>query len=372
MPFHVVNERPRTPIWDAIVLLLTGVIIILGSDSETTSLTDENGVDLDAFGGDSIARLQAGRSLANKFVSVKGFDNHTRDCARTPPPFRPKEPPRGERRPRPHGVLRSELYMRSSPRTFSRTAPPDRRSGENWPGLTLKEYLCQFAPAAIREKFAAQADYVSANQGRQMLHLMNSAVAKEIIGSVVANPSGGVKTFPSISKNYIHTTRGLRGGRLQYSLKQGLSQMMLMSETAVGETHVIKVKDLGSHANTITLKGYRDKPFTLYVHNKLGAGRDYLRMTIDNVPLTAGSDLQINIKPGIGGVELVAAGQPINSVVSFEYLRGRTSLVSKFQLNGKDGLRFAPSTFITSNQLKVSRINTLFGESLGGTLVKAM
>jgi hypothetical protein len=104
----------------------------------------------------------------------------------------------------------------------------------------------------------------------------------------------------------------------------------------------------------------------------LGAGRDYLRMTIDNVPLTAGSDLQINIKPGIGGVELVAAGQPINSVVSFEYLRGRTSLVSKFQLNGKDGLRFAPSTFITSNQLKVSRINTLFGESLGGTLVKAM
>ena len=95
-------------------------------------------------------------------------------------------------------------------------------------------------------------------------------------------------------------------------------------------------------------------------------------MTIDNLPLTAGSDLQINIKPGIGGVELVSAGRPINSVVSFEYLRGRTSLSSKFQLKGKDGLRFAPSTFITSNQLKVSRINTLFGASLEGTLVNAI
>jgi hypothetical protein len=52
---------------------------------------------------------------------------------------------------------------------------------------------------------------------------------------------------------------------------------------------------------------YRDKPFTLYVHNRRGVGRDYLRMTIDNVPQTAGSDLQINIKPGIGGVELIAA-----------------------------------------------------------------
>jgi len=31
-----------------------------------------------------------------------------------------------------------------------------------------------------------------------------------------------------------------------------------------------------------------------------------------------------------------------------------------------------PWTFIISNQLKVSRTNTLFGESLGGTLLNAM
>jgi hypothetical protein len=31
-----------------------------------------------------------------------------------------------------------------------------------------------------------------------------------------------------------------------------------------------------------------------------------------------------------------------------------------------------PSTFITANQLKVSRINTLFGDSLSSKLVQAM
>jgi len=112
--------------------------------------------------------------------------------------------------------------------------------------------------------------------------------------------------------------------------------------------------------------------FSLEVHNKLGAGRDHLRMSIASIPLTAGGELQINVKPGIGGLELVSAGQVINSTVSFDYVRRGISLSSKFEVKGQDGLRIVPSTFITSNQLKVSRINTLFGKSLSGTLVKAM
>jgi hypothetical protein len=371
MPFDMVNERPRTPIYEAIMLLITGVIVILGSDSETTSLTDENGIDLDAFGPDSVARLQAGRSLTNKFVSVKGFDSHTRECAKERATPRPEEP-HGQWRPRPHGVLTSEVHMRSEPKAFSRTAPPNKRSGDDWTRITLREYLCQVAPAAIREKFARHPEYVATNRGRLMLHLMDAGITKEILASALGKVPAPVDSFPAISKNYIHTTRGLRGGRLQYGLKQGLTQLLLTAETAAGETHTMQVKDLGTHTNAITLKGYRDKLFTLQVYNKLGAGKDYLRVSVDGIPLVAGAEVKINVKPGIGGIELVSAGQEIKATVSFEYVRRGTELKSKFELKEQNGLRVLPSTFITANQLKVSRINTLFGDSLSSKLVQAM
>ncbi len=370
MPFELVNERPRTPIYDAIMLLLEGVIMIVGADSETTSLTDENGVDLDAFGADSIARLQAGASLTNKFVSIKGFDSHRADCAKertTPQPKDPHEP----RRPRPHGVLTSEVHMRSQPRRFSRSIPPNKRSGDDWKRITLKEYLCQLAPARIREQFRRHPEFVAANEGRLMFHLTDSEVVKEILGGALAGrPTAG--SYPAVSKNYVHKTRGLRRGRLQYGLKQGLSQLVLSAEAAAGETHVIQVKDLGTHTNAITVKGYRDKMFSLHVDNKLGAGRDHLRISVDGIPLVAGSEVQINVKPGIGGIELVAAGQPIQATVSFDYVRRGARLSSKFELAGQDGVRVVPSTFITDNQLKVSGIETLFGDALTSTVVDAM
>jgi hypothetical protein len=134
----------------------------------------------------------------------------------------------------------------------------------------------------------------------------------------------------------------------------------------------VKVKDLGTHSNAVTLTGYRDKVVSLQVHNKLGVTSDYLKMQVDNIPLAAGGDLQLNIKPGIGGLELVSAGQTIQATVTFEYLRRSDSLNSKFALDGQDGLRILPSTFITDNLLKVSRIASLFGQSLSSSVVLPM
>jgi hypothetical protein len=369
MPFELVNERPRTPIFDAIMLLLSGVILIVGADGQTTSLTDEHGVDLDAFGADSVARLQAGASLTNKFVSVKGFNSHRPDCApeRTGP--RPEPPDHGKPpRPRPHGVIPSEVHMRSDPRTFSRTAPPNKRSGDDWTRVTLKEYLCQLAPADIREQFRRHSEFVAKNEGRLMYRLLGSDVVKGIIGSALG---GGAHAdgFPAVSKNYIHTVRGVRSGRLQYGIKQPLTQLLMESESRAGDTHVVEVSDLGTHTNAIKVKGYRDQQFTLHVDNKLGAGRDHLRVSFEGVPLVAGGELQISVKPGIGGVELVAAGQPIRVGVTFEYVRGGDRLSSRFQLDGQDGVRVVPSTFITENRLKVSRIDSLFGDPLATGLV---
>jgi hypothetical protein len=55
--------------------------------------------------------------------------------------------------------------------------------------------------------------------------------------------------------------------------------------------------------------------------------------------------------------------------VTFDYVRRGTRLSSRFELEGQDGVRVVPSTFITENRLKVSRIDTLFGTPLATGLV---
>jgi hypothetical protein len=303
-------------------------------------------------------------------VSAKGFDQQRPDCAKERPGERPDDRDPG-RHPRGHGVLPSELWMRSERRTFSREPPPNRRSGDDWKRLTLHEYLCQVAPAAIRQAVARHPDYVASNQGRLMSRIAGSGLMKEIIAAAAKlHPAGD--PYPAISSNYVHKTRGLRRGRLEYAVKQGFGQFMLLGETAAGEMHTLRVNDLGTHESAVAIQGNRDKVFRLVVHNKLGAGRDYLRLTIDGIPLAGGGEVKINVKPGIGGVELTSAGQPINAKVEFDYLRRGARLRSAFELKEKDGLRFVPSTFITANELKVSRIDTLFGDALESRLVKPM
>lgn len=395
MPYDLLNEQPRTPLFEAIMLLLAGTILILGSDSQTARLTDENGIDLDAYGPDSVGRLQAGRTLTNKFVAVKGFFQATqdgpvgaevskspptpafsayeRDCLPTDPKPKPQVPPGfREPRPRPHGAIPAELHMRSNPRHYSRIPPTKYRSGDDWKRLTLKEYLCQVAPLQVRQAMAEHPDFVDQNQGRLVMHLADSGVLQDILAEAGARLTPIVDSYPAVSPNFIHHTQVVRGGQFAYALKQGLSQMLVTAPAETGELHIVQVKDLGTHSNAITLTGYRDKVASLQVHNKLGVTSDYLKMQFDNIPVAAGGDLQLNIKPGIGGVELVSAGQAIQATVSFEYLQDGLSLSSRFAVDGQDGVRILPSTFITDNALKVNRIANLFGQTLASTVVQPM
>jgi hypothetical protein len=60
-------------VWDAIVLLLSGVVIIVAADAETESITDPAGSDLDAHGDRAREILQRGGRPADCFVGYKGI-----------------------------------------------------------------------------------------------------------------------------------------------------------------------------------------------------------------------------------------------------------------------------------------------------------
>ena len=107
---------------------------------------------------------------------------------------------------------------------------------------------------------------------------------------------------------------------------------------------------------------------------KGGAGTTTMAVNfaVDVVRVSKKRTVIVDIKPGLGGIELVSAGQRIQGTVKFEYQRGRDALSSRFALDAMDGLRIVPSTFITNNRLKVSRITSLFGDALSSAMVVPM
>ena len=72
----------------------------------------------------------------------------------------------------------------------------------------------------------------------------------------------------AVSKNYIHTLRATRRGQMQYGIKEGMSEVLLMTDTSQGDQETIRVKDLGTHMKTISVSSTRDKLFRVLIDNQ--------------------------------------------------------------------------------------------------------
>ena len=73
----------------------------------------------------------------------------------------------------------------------------------------------------------------------------------------------------------------------------------------------------------------------------------------------------------MGGVEVVCAGK-ITARATLELVRKGVRYSGQFALASEQGLRVLPSTFISSQALKVAQINQLFGDSLRTTMVRSV
>ena len=71
MPWRILNRAPRTPIWDAILLLLAGTVIIFGDAGDTRTLKDKSGKNID---GGKLSRNDSSARRKKMFVPFKGFD----------------------------------------------------------------------------------------------------------------------------------------------------------------------------------------------------------------------------------------------------------------------------------------------------------
>jgi hypothetical protein len=132
----------------------------------------------------------------------------------------------------------------------------------------------------------------------------------------------------------------------------------------------VNANDLGTASSVIDYKTGANKLVRVEIENKLGVGKDKVKIVIDRLPANVARNLQLSIKPGIAGIDVLTVGEGTQAEVSVQ-----TTLNG--QLNKRDysvrldtGVRIRPSTVLTSNQLKVGRVDNLFGPLRSSTMLK--
>ena len=367
MPYDLVCSAPHTPVWDAILLILAGTIVILGDDTQTVSITDLNGNDLDAYGERARRRLQSNQRLDGFFVGFKGYD---RSVSRSTHLARRADVASGRAfQPKPKGTIAGEVLVRRF--AASRDAITDpvlsgaAMAHASIAALTEDRRFRPLAAALARQPAALRA-----LAPRTVSHVANDDRA---MATLDREARGLVGRLASLSRtnDFVHTIQAVRQGNLSYTMKHGLSEIRLHSSVSRAENTEVQMRDPGTSKHAITVKAGTDKSLTVQIENKLGVGNDRFGMTVSDIPLERAGQVEINARPGIGGVDVVAGGgQRASANVSIDAKVDGRSVKRSFAVPIEGGIRVNPASVLAESRLDVSRIDRLFGPALSREWVR--
>ncbi|MEJ7791982.1 MAG: hypothetical protein WKF65_08440 [Gaiellaceae bacterium] len=366
MPYSLLSSAPRTPVWDAILLILAGTIIVLGGDAQTECLTDGEGKDLDAHGSRARQLLQQGDALSGFFVPFKGYDRTERVRGKPARPSKPSRP----RRERGKGTVAGELLLRRRLENDEKrigTAGVDLADLAHLPlaMLTASRALRAIHDAVFGERRpagpAAERALYHLASDREALRRLPSA-AREIIGAAAGS---------AIPGDFRHTVVGRRRGTFAYAVKRGLTEFRLGSPVAPAERLQLAIDRLGTSANVVEIRADRDRVVRLEVTNKLGVAGDYLRIAVAQIPVASGLPLQLNLKPGLGGLELLTGGAPVEARIEVTAVIDSRTIRRSFRLPIEGGARLKVSNVLSQKTLGVSRIDNLLGPARDHRIVSS-
>lgn len=328
MPYHILNTRQRTPIWDAILLLLAGTILILGDDTETVSIKDGNGDDLNASGARAKKLLKDGYKPDEFFVSYIGLDSSTH--------LKPGQ-----------FLMRREKQI-THPGVVNEASLP----------TNVLMTIPRFTP--FRRNVSANRRVSDSVAGRSAHYILNDE------RTVASLSDDLIRMFETIRKsnskhNFEHKFKGKKNGHLQYVIKRGLSEINLKSNIGNNEINTIKVSDLSTNANKVEVLFPVNKSLDLDIVNKIGVNGDYIKISVKNIPVTANKSMAINVKQGLSGIELENKGITANLPVMLTGKLDGMQISKSFNVPFKDAIRIKPAASVHDDHLMISNIPKLFG-----------
>ena len=243
LPWSVLNSTPRTPVWDAILLLLAGTIMIVGTDAETTKITSPSGANLDAHSAEATEALKNKRSLDGHFANAPIMMGD--------------------------GNFAEIKFARGIGQTSRNILPmiPERST----------------VARAIRAADGKLAANLAA-------HISLEDLERRILGLT-----------PAVS--FKHTVKGKRaGGSLGQLVKSGTTTFSITSPLNQGETADVEVKALNTVNSEILTTHSRAKALEISVMH--GEGLSQATAVKFNITTEAAGTIKLSPKPGLSLVDI--------------------------------------------------------------------
>lgn len=332
MPWSILNHRQRTPVWDAILLLLSGVILIFGESSTVESLTDEKGNDLNA------GSARDKKSLNGKLLRVPGLSGTD--------------------------AVRGGFYVGRQERKATFLNP------------VVVSDLQRLNPAlrGINERVGRMTPLSgSLRPNLRVAPVTKPPVASDAPAEAVSGPtllelarSNGVAYLRPSQPTDLDTIRcrltGKQNSRLNHVYKRGLLGVQIESDLDVGEQVAISYERMSGRENEIRLQSDRARQFNVTLSHKLGAGKDFLRVRMNGLSTAAGEATTINFQPGASIINILTGTATSSVQISIEGVIGGTRVRSLFNARLQGGQRLVlPELNSDPTRLKIGSIDSLLG-----------
>lgn len=342
-PFDVLNRRPRTPVWDAIMLLLRGTMVILGEDARTESITDPAGNDLDAHGDRARRMLQDGIRPEECFVSYKGFDGAD-------------------------SIIAGELLLQMDGQSTVATALNVKSDPRLIACLSIRDLLADRALRPLARELAKQPEVRDAIADRMVAHVL----ADRAVTNQLEAPALQVLQAAAAAKqgDFVHTIAGVREGSLNYVTKHGLNHMQLLGSLAESEHNKIRIRDIATSTWSVAISGDRDKLMKMIFESKLGTGGDNVRIIVEELPMTEVDGLEMNLRSGLGGIDILAGGGRTELPMTIQSRISGRNVERQFLLPLEAGVRVRLANVLSDGALSVGRIERLFGPISGIRVIR--
>ncbi len=363
MPYSQLCSTPRTPLWEAIILLLSGLIIILGEDSVTQSIRDGNNVDLDAFGTDATNKLKNGQRIDDKLLSFKGFDakiiKATTRLKTNVATDLIKKVERLQTAMNGKGMIPGEMLLRMNTSSGFQQLQPLVNSPHL---MTMGDIMSDRAAATRLSALARDIKIMGNLSNRNVFKL---AEDDSFIKSIDKNTASMLKDLAhgnDKTNQIIHQIAGTKKGNLSYLMKNPMSFYEIGSPINQGETNKIITTKPGTDAMLVGMESAAAKTMKLQIENRLGAGKDVVKVTIDRIPVGADQKAEFNLQQGLGSIDIVGSADRVQALVTVETnINGKLNKKS-FNTSIEGGLRIHPATVLSSNELLVGKIDKVFGQ----------
>lgn len=319
MPWSVVNHRQRTPVWDAIMLALGGLVVLFGESTEVETLTDAQGRRID--GASATRRDQ----LRGKLVRVPGVSG---------------------------GPVRGALYM-------GRTTPaPIQPPGGYVP--TVAQGKAAPAPTGKFRQVLSPKLRIPVKKPVVSDAMLDSLVGPRLL-DVVRESGLGAARGPEAGE--LETVRAALRGRASAPLaayyKRALSGVDIRGEVATGEAVAVGFDRQAARDNEVSIQSDRARRYDVTVYNKLAGGSDFIRMKIQGISAEPGRAVKLNVQPGLAAVDVLGGAAQLAIRVEGK-VDGR-AVIGDFSTTLEGGARISLPDRMDPAALEVGAIDNLMG-----------